>query len=257
MAETLAPATFGTYLRKTWELYTEHFQFFLTVGIVFFLPLELINSFLVPTSLLDQLMDPAAWAAGTAQSFAVRLGGSALLELLVWLLSTITLTIGVRAILDHKPVTVQATMKRYRTFFAPLLGTSVLSFLLLIPLAILLVIPAVVFGTYWIFMDQAVLLSNKKYMDALRYSKSLVKGRWWEVFGRILVLGIAIAAIQELFSFVMPDVWMARPLMQTVVSTIVDIISLFIPIFLVVYYLDLERAVGAARSFASSDSAKA
>lgn len=257
MAEIPAPTTFGAYLRKTWELYTEHFQFFLTVGIVFFLPLELINAFLVPAALFDQLMDPAAWAAGTVQPFAARLGVSALLELLVWLLSTITLTIGVRAILDHKPMTVQETMQHYRTFFAPLLGTSVLSLLLLIPLAILLVIPAVVFGTYWIFMDQAVLLSNKNYMDALRYSKSLVKGRWWEVFGRMLVLGIAIAVIQELFSFVMPDVWMERPLMQTVVSTIVDIISLFIPIFLVIYYLDLERVVGAVRPVASSDSAKA
>lgn len=257
MAEAQVPATFGAYLRKTWELYTEHFQFFLTVGVVFFLPLELLNAFLVPQSIFDQLVDPAAWASGTVQPFAARLGGSALLEILVWVLSTITLTIGVRAILDHKPVTVQETMQHYRTFFAPLLGTSVLQFLLLIPLAILLVIPAVIFGTYWIFLEQAVVLSNKRYMDALRYSKSLVKGRWWEVFGRMLMLGIALAAIQELFFFVTPDVWMERPLMQTVVSTIVDIISLLIPIFLVIYYADIERSALALRSSSASISAKA
>ena len=53
---------------------------------------------------------------------------------------------------------------------------------------ILLIVPGLYLTTIFIFADIAVVLENKKYMDAFHRSMDLVKGCFWQVFLFLLSL---------------------------------------------------------------------
>lgn len=53
------------------------------------------------------------------------------------------------------------------------------------------IIPGIIFSVYWSFFILAIILKDKKYLSALNYSRDVVKGRWWKVFGYFLFFGFA------------------------------------------------------------------
>lgn len=68
--------------------------------------------------------------------------------------------------------------------------TGILKFIILFLLFLLLFIPGLIWSVYYIFAIHIVVLRGKINMDALRYSKALVKGRWWKVFGYSILVGL-------------------------------------------------------------------
>lgn len=83
--------------------------------------------------------------------------------------------------------------------FLPFFLTTLIFMLFMIPLTIAFVIPAVIFGTYWMFYGYSVIVEDKKYWDALQYSKKLVNRRWIMTFGYNLLTGIMIAGVTVVF----------------------------------------------------------
>lgn len=69
----------------------------------------------------------------------------------------------------------------------PVLLVAILYLLIIIGGLILLVIPGIIFLFWYSFAQAAVILDNKQGMDALRFSKSLVAGRFWKVSYRAFV----------------------------------------------------------------------
>lgn len=78
---------------------------------------------------------------------------------------------------------------------------------------ILLIIPGLIFSIWYSFAQIAAVLDGKKGMDALRFSKKLVTGRFWKITYRtivgplvmavlyVLILGILIMVISALIGF--------------------------------------------------------
>lgn len=64
-----------------------------------------------------------------------------------------------------------------------LLGVGVLTFLALIGGAILLIIPGLIFATWFSFAGYVVVAENLGVLAAMRRSKELVKNRFWDAFG--------------------------------------------------------------------------
>ena len=60
---------------------------------------------------------------------------------------------------------------------------------------ILFIIPGIIFATYFSFSNYILVSENKKGKLALIESKRLVKGNWWQIFGRLLTVGIFAAII--------------------------------------------------------------
>jgi hypothetical protein len=58
---------------------------------------------------------------------------------------------------------------------------------------VLLVIPGIWLSTRWYFGPQVVVVEGLRGRAALRRSGDLVAGRWWRVFGTLLVLGLLTA----------------------------------------------------------------
>ena len=63
---------------------------------------------------------------------------------------------------------------------------------------ILLVIPGIIFGIWFAFSRYVLVAENKKGTNALKTSKKLVEGHWWDVLGRfafLALVGLVVGAI--------------------------------------------------------------
>lgn len=67
---------------------------------------------------------------------------------------------------------------------------------------ILLVIPGIVFAVWYSFAKFIMIIEGKGIKASLKASKSLVTGRFWKVFGRIIVFTLFSILIQIFFSLV-------------------------------------------------------
>lgn len=88
------------------------------------------------------------------------------------------------------------------------IGTNLLAAFILFGLSLLLVVPGIIWSLYYVFFTQVVFLRGIGGKDALDYSKSLVKGRWWKVFWILFVIGLIYMAMFfgiGMLSFFLPN----------------------------------------------------
>ncbi|GAB4164190.1 MAG: hypothetical protein Fur003_6450 [Candidatus Dojkabacteria bacterium] len=109
-------------------------------------------------------------------------------------------------------------------------------------LLLLLIVPGVIFLVQAAFVGIIAILTDKKNMDAINYSKQLVKGRWFETFGYLLLITLfsgavawAIGAVIFMFS----DSYVTAVLYDVITEIPLAIGS----IFLVVVYLNYTATV--------------
>lgn len=113
----------------------------------------------------------------------------------------------------------------------PALLASVLAGLAVVLGVILLIIPAVLFGIWFAFSIHAVVLDGKKPVEALKYSKSLAAGRWWQVLWRLLLPGIlfTVFALALDWTIGFPfDALLEGMVQGSIEFTIVSIVSLLL-----------------------------
>ena len=80
---------------------------------------------------------------------------------------------------------------------------SILLTLVLMGSYILALIPGIIFTVWFVFAPFALVVDDKRGMDAIFHSKSLVRGRWWGVFGRLILIGLATMLAYFVISFVL------------------------------------------------------
>lgn len=73
----------------------------------------------------------------------------------------------------------------------PLILTALLLFVILVPALLLLVIPGLYLAVRLFATQYAVVLEHKSPTEALSASWELTKGRWWSIFGTLIVIGLA------------------------------------------------------------------
>jgi len=93
-------------------------------------------------------------------------------------------------------------------------------------------IPGVIVSVYLMFSFVVLIDEGKKKMDALKRSWNLVKGNWWKVFGKIILLNIVFLIIFFVFNSI-----------NNLLGTIVQFLSLpFGVIFVYLLYLELKKS---------------
>jgi hypothetical protein len=80
--------------------------------------------------------------------------------------------------------------KEARSSVGPYLWLEILTTILVLLWFLLLIIPAIIFSVFYSFALFAFFFEGKRGMAAIRRSKELVKGYWWPVFWRTLVIGL-------------------------------------------------------------------
>ena len=123
----------------------------------------------------------------------------ALLLFTLW--TTIALIKNLRNIVENKDmVELKETFRQTSKYLWPVVWTSFLMGLAIVGGFVLLLIPAIIFAIWFTYSFYTVIFEDKKGIEALKSSRSLVVGRWWKTFWLILApsifYGIIIAALQ-------------------------------------------------------------
>lgn len=112
-------------------------------------------------------------------------------------------TIGiVKQIKSNWTLTVGDTYKLAMPYFWPLVWVSFLSGLVVIGGFLLLLVPGIILAVMVAFSRIAVILDEQTGMNALMWSKELVHGLWWEVFKRLISLGLLLGVVSILLGIV-------------------------------------------------------
>jgi hypothetical protein len=85
----------------------------------------------------------------------------------------------------------------------PILWVSFLTSLIVGLWTLLLIIPGIIFSMYYVFSGYSVLFDGKRGLEALRFSKSMVKGRWWSVAWRVGVTGLFFGILVSIAVFIL------------------------------------------------------
>lgn len=176
------------------------------------------------------------------------------LQLFVWLwilvcLMRATALLAVNKPVDHNLLSTQALRR-----IQPVLTVVFLQALIFIGGLLLLIVPSIIFWVWYSFSQIAAGLDDKRPLESLALSRSLVKGRFFQILWRLMAGPIVIALLYVSLSglililiaqplgveasMIFSD---SPPLWVEIIQSIVDIF--FIPLFLiysVLLYQDLK-----------------
>lgn len=122
--------------------------------------------------------------------------------------------------------------------------------LCLIPLYLLLIIPGVIYTVFWAFALQFVILKNKSGFEAMKASKALAKGHYWQIINYIVSFGVLFGIC--IMTIPMLLYGMTFPLTEGVLATIRDgsingflnSLSCVFTIFTTLFFLELLKEKG-------------
>lgn len=129
--------------------------------------------------------------------------------------------------------------------FWPMAVTGVMTSVIVFGAAILLIIPAVIFGIYFSQAAYAAALRDLSGWAAIDYSRQLVKGNWWRVFGILLLFSLITVAAGLLVNFALT---MLRPFLYPLGLHLLlpflaqQLLNMFPVVGLTLLFFDLENA---------------
>ena len=185
---SLQPMSFVDILDGMFTLYRSNFQLFFRI-IVVYLVLGFATNIISASAGIstDPMTDPMTAIMITVLTTLV---GSLVVFVIVAGMAYLSAQIYL-----GRDITSQAALQQALHRFFPLLGCSLLYYLVLIGLSITIIgIPfAIYFAIRWGFYTLPVLFEETSARNGLRRSTELVKGTWWRVFG--ITLGISVIAL--------------------------------------------------------------
>src|SRR3989344_3811570 len=92
-------------------------------------------------------------------------------------------------------LTVKNTLQEAKNKIGPYAWVVILGKLITMAGVVLFIIPGIIFSVWFSLSCYVFIFENKKGMQALKRSKELVKGYWWPIFGRILILGLVMCLV--------------------------------------------------------------
>jgi len=171
-------------LKSVWEFSRENFTDLVLVAVPIFMVAELVSSSLMGFVPVDDV------AGNLIGSFLI--GG--LLKDLISLVGVLTIIYLVYDRVNGRKLGVNDAFKKAQNVFGNAVYTMLILNTLLFIGYLLLMIPGIVYGNYWVFTLVAVAVKGEKGRGALSASKKLVDGRWLNVFGTLLILGLIVQA---------------------------------------------------------------
>jgi hypothetical protein len=182
-------------LKEAWGYYKAHWKKFSAAYLLPMIALVLVGVLVVLPAVFGFLYAGQASAAVVILCILVAIFA---LYLVFWMKAAlIRLTIAVTHA-EEVPKT-KALYKNSKNYIGPVASVALLTFLALLGGAILLVVPAIIFAVWFSLAEFVTVAEGTGARESLKKSKSYVKGRFWPVFGRLLVL----VAIYIILAFIL------------------------------------------------------
>lgn len=125
------------------------------------------------------------------------------------------------------------------------IGFFFVSWLFIIGLFILLIIPGIIFVFYWVLAPFVFFAEKKGIIDSLKGSFRLVRGRWWKTFGYGLFVFAVVTGIGAIFGGIVSILSVELPLtisdfvLNSFIS-LIDLVPTFVTLpFGVLFYKNL------------------
>lgn len=166
----------GDIIDKSWTIFTGNFKIIALVTLMVYIPLNAAMAYL--STSVDPLTNPFTMIFA---SLAIGLVGLVAIIAIVRMTKDIADSVPLGEPMDEIQKAVPLWPRTLLTAIVTGISTMV---------CFILIIPGIIFSVYWAFAIYAAIIGGKSGFDAMNYSKSLVKGRWWKTLGYFLVLGI-------------------------------------------------------------------
>ncbi len=220
----------GELLSSSWQIYIKKFSDFVEMylwGLLGLLPLIGVG-FLA--AILFLWLDLNLWPV---YIFVSILG----LAALAWSIYYGTRAkIGLLLIIQNEAASVKEKFNQSREYFWPYFIVSIVTTLLILLAMLLLIIPGLVLAIYWSFVLLVTVIEKKKTVgEATKRSYELVKGYWWPVCGRIILMVVLALIVSAILNIPVSSLDGTAEKAYTVVINIFW--ALVSPLFLVYSYL--------------------
>jgi len=178
--------------------------------------------------------------AGVARSFRRE----QLAESLIGVFATLAVAWMVRERVEGRHVSMWRALGHAVRRWPMAVLTGWLEAIIIVFTLLLLIVPGLIYAGFYTFSTVIVSLRGRAGMDALNYSKRLVKGRWWRVFGYALgfMAPTIVVAIAAGFANEFVPVYPGSVLVE---NAAISFSVLFSTVWLTVFFLNLD-AEGAA-----------
>jgi len=247
----LRPLSVGEVLDASFKIVRQSFGTLAGCVLVVALPLNIINT-LITASASDEAFDfESETTTGTGFSNGTEIAGTLLTTTLSIALMSLASAACFRAVSGvylGERTSVGDSLRFAMSRLVPVIVLSLLYVLGLIPAFIALVIPGIWLAVAWSVSFPALLSEGIGPVEALGRSFRLVKGRWWPVFGALLVMYLLVAVISGIVSalgvatvFAAVDSEVAAAIFVTILNTLSSLITLpLTAAVLTVLYFDLR-----------------
>lgn len=170
-------------LSTSWDIFKDHFQTIAVITLLIYIPIEILYEYIPSPPVLTDIAQP--WGEAFQD-----LRKTSILEGLIGIVATMGIALITKEALKKKEMSVEESLKTALVRWPYALGTSLIMGLFLLGLLLLLIVPGIIYAVYWQFAILAVVLSGVSGTKALKYSKSMVAGRWWKTLRYSLVFGV-------------------------------------------------------------------
>jgi len=132
--------------------------------------------------------------------------------------------------------TVKSIFAKTQPLFWPYFGLSLLVGIIVMLWTLLFIVPGIIMGIFYMFSIYAFLFAEQRGKQAMKFSKQLVKGYWWAVFGRLCFLILIIIIFSALLGT--PNVYFEKDtLPYDLWDGAMNIVTMyFMPIALLYFY---------------------
>ena len=132
--------------------------------------------------------------------------------------------------------TIKSIFTKTQLLFWPYFILSLLVGIIVILWTLLFIVPGIIMGIFYMFSIYAFLFAGQRGKQAMKFSKQLVKGYWWAVFGRLCFLILIIIIFSALLGI--PNAYFEKDtLSYDLWEGVINIITMyFTPIALLYFY---------------------
>jgi hypothetical protein len=128
------------------------------------------------------------------------------LLVVVGIIAFIPASVALVLVIAKKTVGVKESYKRAMPLFWPVLWLGLLVFVVTMGGFFMFIVPGIMLGVWLLFSNFALVLEGKRGMRAMSRSREYVRGYWWPIFGRYLLLSIIIVGVSVVLHVIIADI---------------------------------------------------
>jgi hypothetical protein len=137
----------------------------------------------------------------------------------------------------HHTAGVDASYQATIGWFWPFVWVTILELLAVLGGSIMLLIPGIWLAVALMLMAYVFVIEHRRGVDALRQSKDYIKGYWWAVLGRVLLLGLIFLVVTIIIEI--PVMIIAGTAGRVLVTMLLTLF--FIPFSVIYHYVIFEN----------------